>query len=162
MPRTCRESTEQAVCERKVAVMMPFAEEFRATYRAIQRACRKLGLSAVRADEIWNHAALYDDIQELIASSPIVVADCSARNQNVMYETGYAHGRGKRVILITRSIEDVPTDLRHLRALVYLPNGEGLRALENALVLRLRTIFGSEGLNRQLRSGRSKREPRTH
>jgi hypothetical protein len=44
-----------------------------------------------------------------------VIADSSGRNLNVFYEIGLAHAIGVPVILITRSSDDVPFDLRHRR-----------------------------------------------
>lgn len=68
--------------------------------------------------------------------------DFSGRNPNVMYETGIAHTLGKTVIPITQSIDDIPSDLGHHRALKYLPNEEGYRDLSNELYRRLQTIYG--------------------
>jgi len=70
-----------------------------------------------------------------------VVCDCSGRNPNVFYEIGIAHSLGKDVILITRSADDIPFDLRHLRYVSYLPNTEGLEALTKAVEGRLRTLI---------------------
>jgi hypothetical protein len=61
-----------------------------------------------------------------------------------MYETGVAHTLGRQVVPITQSMEHVPSDLRHHRALVYVSNTEGLEELENTLALRLSTITGRE------------------
>lgn len=41
------------------------------------------------------------------------------RNPNVFYELGLAHAISKPVILISKSIDDVPFDLRSIRVLVY-------------------------------------------
>jgi hypothetical protein len=66
--------------------------------------------------------------------------DFTEKNPNVMYETGIAHTLGKHVVPITQSLDDVPFDMRHHRVLKYLPNGEGLDALQRALTDRLVTI----------------------
>ena len=71
-----------------------------------------------------------------------VVCDCSGRNPNVFYEAGIAHTLGREVILITQSEHDIPFDLRHLRHVRYLNNGEGLAALSGALQARMQTIVG--------------------
>jgi len=55
----------------------------------------------------------------------------------VFYEIGIAHALGREVILITQSESDIPFDLRHLRYVRYLNNGEGLAALKGQLQPRL-------------------------
>jgi hypothetical protein len=135
---------EKGIDEEQVAVMMPFAAEFRPIYDAIRRACARVGLRAVRADDIWEETTFVQDIFGIIYCSRVTIVDYSNKNPNVMYETGIAHTLGRQVVPITQTIEHVPSDLRHHRALFYLPNTEGLEGLENALALRLGTITGRE------------------
>ena len=123
-----------------VAVMMPFSRELQRVYEAIQASCTGRGLKCLRADDIWDHATIVQDIFSLIVRAHIVVVDFTGKNPNVMYETGIAHTLGKHVVPITQSIDDVPFDIRHHRVLKYLPNTEGLTALEAALSGRLSTI----------------------
>ncbi|MCY1507063.1 hypothetical protein D9M68_413290 [compost metagenome] len=89
-------------------------------------------------DGIWENHAVIQDVISLIDRSAFVVCDCTGRNPNVFYEIGIAHSLGKEVILITQSGEDIPFDLRHLRYLPYLNNGEGLAGLQAQLTERLR------------------------
>jgi hypothetical protein len=130
--------------EGQVAVMMPFKAEFDKTYEALKRACSTIGLSAVRADDIWRNNTFLQDIFELIYCSKVVVVDFSERNSNVMYETGIAHTLGRKVIPITRDLKDIPSDLGSYRALKYLPNMEGLAELEKQLAIRLSSVTGRE------------------
>jgi len=145
---TCRPEVfrrpEKGIDEEQVGVMMPFAAGFRPTYDAIRRACVRLGLRAIRADDIWKETTFMQDIFGLIYCSRVIIVDYSDKNPNVMYETGVAHTLGRQVVPITQSMEHVPSDLRHHRALVYLSNTEGLEELENTLALRLSTITGRE------------------
>lgn len=135
---------DSGINENQVAIMMPFDAEFNNTYEAIKKSCKAVGLGAVRADDIWSNATFIQDIFELIYCSRIVIVDFSNRNPNVMYETGIAHTLGRHVVPITRRIEDVPSDLKHHRALVYLPNQEGLDSLTKGLKVRLSTVTGRE------------------
>lgn len=80
------------------------------------------------------------DIANLIARSRVVISDLSGKNPNVFYETGIAHTLGRDVIQITQSAEDVPFDLRHLRFINYLPNGEGLEDLKIQVTRRLKGL----------------------
>lgn len=124
-----------------VSVMMPFSPAYRGTYEAIKRVADHMELECLRADDIWENSTFIQDVFDLIFCSRIVVVDFSERNPNVMYETGIAHTLGKVVIPITQSLNDIPSDLGHHRALKYLPNDEGYRNLSNELYKRIKTII---------------------
>jgi hypothetical protein len=126
--------------ENLVAVMMPFSQEFRGVYDAIKSACSSMGFDCKRADDIWEHSILVQDIFRLIFTARIVISDFTGRNPNVMYETGIAHTLGKIVVPITQIEKDIPFDVVHHRYLSYLPNGEGLTALSDGLQHRLRGL----------------------
>ena len=123
-----------------VSVMMPFDASFAAVHAAIRDAVEGMGMRCLRADDIWEHDAIIQDIVSLISRSRIVIADCSGRNPNVFYEIGIAHSLGRDVILITRSGDDIPFDLRHLRYASYLNNGEGRVALVGDIRDRIATL----------------------
>lgn len=123
-----------------VAVMMPFDARFAAVYEAIKDAATDAGFRCHRADDIWDHEHIMDDIISLIWRAQVVVADFTDRNANVFYETGIAHALGRTVIPLTQSMADVPFDLRTVRSLTYLSNLEGLEALHSELTTKLRTL----------------------
>lgn len=125
-----------------VSVMMPLKAEFNLVYSALQTSVAAVGLSCSRADDIWEHHTIIQDIVNIIARARVVICDCSGKNPNVFYEAGIAHTLGKEVILIAQSEEDVPFDLRHLRYIRYLSNREGLESLSQAVQTRLRSIVG--------------------
>lgn len=127
-----------------VSIMMPFRAEFNPVFSALQAATDALDLRCVRADDIWEHHVVIQDIVNLIAKAKVVICDCSGKNPNVFYEIGIAHSLGKEVILIAQSEDDVPFDLRHLRYVRYLLNKEGLKALSKAVQSRLETVIGTE------------------
>jgi len=128
--------------ENLVSVMMPFGAEFKPVYTAIHASITSMGFTCVRADDIWEHHAIIQDIANIIARANVVVCDCSGKNPNVFYEAGIAHAIGKEVILISQSENDVPFDLRHLRYIRYLPNNEGFAELTSSIQSRLRSIRG--------------------
>ncbi len=123
-----------------VAVMMPFDASLTLVYETIKNACTHNSYRALRADDIWENSTIIQDIFSLIYRSTIVIVDFTGKNPNVMYETGIAHTLGKLVIPITQSLDDVPFDMRHHRALSYYPNQEGLQALANSLSEKLGQI----------------------
>lgn len=132
---------DKAVESNVLSVMMPFESRFSGTYTAIRNVCNRLGIDCRRADDIWDNSILIQDVFDLIFTARAVLTDFTDRNPNVFYETGVAHTLGKLVIPITQSVADIPFDLRHHRALTYLPNSEGLLKLEADLEKKLARVF---------------------
>lgn len=130
-----------------VSVMMPFDSSLNGAYSAIQRATSKQGFVCSRADDIWEHSTIIQDIFSLIFKSFIVVCDFTGKNPNVFYEAGIAHTLGKHVIPITQSEQDIPFDLKHHRYIKYLNNSEGLAELESALKDRIGTLNRSNPIS---------------
>lgn len=124
------------------SAMMPFDAGFAAVYDSIQQAAAAANLRCRRADDIWENAAIIQDVVALIDRSRVVICDCTGRNPNVFYEAGIAHTLGREVILITQSEQDIPFDLRHLRYVRYLNNVEGRATLTATLHARIQTILG--------------------
>lgn len=130
-----------AIDPRQMSAMMPFDAGFSNVYATIQAAGAAVGMTVNRADDIWLHTHIIQDIATLISRSRIIVADCTGKNANVFYEIGIAHAIGREVILITQSMNDIPFDLRHLRVIPYLNNGEGLAVLQTAIQDRTRALL---------------------
>lgn len=122
-----------------LAVMMPFAG-FGGVYETLRSAASEAGMRCVRADEVWEREHILDDILSLIWRATVVVADFTRKNPNVFYEAGIAHTIGRTVIPIAQSMDDVPFDLRAIRTLTYLDNGEGREALRTQLVTKLTAL----------------------
>ena len=57
-----------------------------------------------------------------------------------MYETGIAHTLGKIVIPVAQSVSDIPSDMKHHRALTYLNNAEGLNKMSSDLTTKLKNM----------------------
>ena len=145
-PRRQRPTVFQILEHEKIepalaSAMMPFDASFNEVYNSIQEAAQTAGLRCRRADDIWEHAAIIQDVVSLIDRSRIVICDCTARNPNVFYEAGIAHTLGREVILITQNEHDIPVDLRHLRYIKYLNNSEGRTKLVENLQQRMNTLL---------------------
>lgn len=123
-----------------ISVMMPFEHSLTAVYSSIKRAAEIQGFECSRADDIWEHSTIIQDVFSLIFRSYIVICDFTGKNPNVFYEAGIAHTLGKHVIPITQSAHDIPFDLKHHRYIQYLNNSEGLAELEKALNGRISTL----------------------
>lgn len=102
-------------------VMMPFSGQLGTYYEAIFRpAIEQSGLHPVRADdEIFATGKIMDQVWRGIRQATVLVAELTTKNPNVFYELGLAHALEKPVVLISSNQEDVPFDLRHIRAILY-------------------------------------------
>ena len=116
-----------------IAVMMPFKSEFNPVYESIKEACKALRIETRRVDEIYKPSKIMDDVFSTIVQSQLVICDLTARNANVLYETGLAHALNYDVIMIAQNMDDIPFDLRQFRVIKYLPNKEGLSKLAEDL-----------------------------
>jgi hypothetical protein len=123
-----------------IAVMMPFAGPQEPVYDAIAAVGASLSFTCNRADNIWEHSVIIQDIFTIIYRSFIVICDFSGRNPNVFYEAGVAHTLGKHVIPIAQTLDDIPFDLRHHRVIIYLNNDQGRRDLQDKLWSRVKTL----------------------
>lgn len=126
-----------------VSAMMPFSREFSPVYEAIVASAGEAGAECERADNIWEHSTIIQDIYSLIHKSSVVVCDFSGKNANVFYEAGIAHSLGRPVIPIVQHTDDIPFDLKHHRAIVYLNNSEGLAKLKTQLTSRIQTLLSA-------------------
>ncbi|MFH0988553.1 MAG: hypothetical protein V1799_00885 [bacterium] len=117
-----------------VFVLMPFAKNLLPVYE--DHVCvlvKQMGMTVGRADDIFTTESVMEDIWNAIRACRLVIADCTNRNPNVFYEIGIAHTLGKKVVLITQSLEDVPFDLRHIRCIVYEFTPRGMAEFEEKL-----------------------------
>jgi hypothetical protein len=80
-----------------------------------------------------------EKVWEGICAAQLIIADCTEKNPNVFYEIGIAHTIGKKVVLITRSDEDIPSDVKNFDYIRYVYDPEGV----GAFIERLRTFLNS-------------------
>ncbi|MFZ4761804.1 MAG: hypothetical protein ACOYK8_03195 [Alphaproteobacteria bacterium] len=131
-----------------VALMIPFSQEFEVVYETVKSASATNLFRCQRASDIWEDSTIIQDIFSLIYRAHVVVIDFTGKNPNVMYELGIAHTLGKHVIPITQSLDDIPFDIAHHRALKYLKNTEGLTELKDKLSKRLRQLLPADSVFR--------------
>ena len=117
-------------------VLMPFSNAFEDAYAvAIRPACEAAGAYAERVDQQIFAGSIMDRVYNQIAKADLIIADMSERNANVFYEVGYAHALGKTTVLVTKSEEDIPFDLRQYPHIIY---GASLAHLKVELERRVR------------------------
>ena len=102
-------------------VMQPFGGPLGSYYELIFKpAIEQAGMTAVRADDdIFATGKIMDQVWRGIRQAKILVAELTSKNPNVFYELGLAHALEKPVLLVSSNQEDVPFDLRHIRAILY-------------------------------------------
>lgn len=104
----------------KAFVIMPFSSEFDDVFKlGIKETSKENGVDAFRIDEELFDEGILEKIYSEIEKADFLIADLSNKNPNVFYELGYAHAIGKLCILITKSAENIPFDLKHKRHIVY-------------------------------------------
>ncbi len=123
-----------------VAVMMPFNAGMAPVADALSKAAGAAGMTLKRADDIWIHDHIIQDVVTLLCQAKVVICDLTDRNANVFYEMGIAHCLPREVIMITQHSKDVPFDVQHIRYITYLNNGEGLVKLTAEVAARLETL----------------------
>src|SRR6266487_3819507 len=101
--------------------IMPFLPELNYFFLYMKKYIEeKHKVVCLRADDRVLTVAILDKINKMILESDFVIADCTGRNANVMYELGFAHAQGKKVILLTSDeISSAPSDIRHFEFIRY-------------------------------------------
>ena len=78
----------------KCLVLLPYDEYHNRLYSSTIEPAISKYMVPIRLDQIPKSAAIYASFADAITTSAAVIADISMLNENVMYEVGYAHGRG--------------------------------------------------------------------
>ena len=128
--------------KRSIAIIYPF--EYEQTYEAIAKACSNVGVNYRKADDSWLHNAFINDIEDMIRSSDIIIADITSKNPAVFYEIGIARQTGKTIIPVSQdSLDYLPEDIRHMRVQTFAPgtNDNAYADLTIALQKRLEVLL---------------------
>ncbi|MBI5557688.1 MAG: hypothetical protein HY885_08630 [Deltaproteobacteria bacterium] len=96
--------------------------------------------SIIRADDINRSGSFINDILENIYSSHIVIADLTGQNPNVFYELGVRHSLRPRTILISQNLDDIPSDLREYRTIIYDTSAKGAATFKKRIKTFLQEI----------------------
>lgn len=126
-----------------IFMLMPFSDNtLDLVYRDhICTLAESMGLSIKRADDFFDRQSIVGDIWSAINAARVIIADCTGKNPNVFYELGISHTLGKNTIIITHKPDDVPSDLKQLRYIEYVPSSEGLRTFKIKLEQAIRNLL---------------------
>lgn len=84
----------------------------------IKPAVESAGYRLTRADELAAPGNITTQIIRLVVDAPLVIADLSGANPNVMYELAVRHAVGKPVIHVTTDARHIPFDIASYRVVV--------------------------------------------
>ena len=118
-----------------VAVCLPVGKLFDEAFAAaIDPACAAVGVRCERVHAEFSHASVLAEAHSRLAKSDLVLADITGRNPNLLYLAGFAHGRGKPLVLLSHHGENLPFDPGTARALIYAGNHAFLKRELEALL----------------------------
>lgn len=114
------QSRDTRISQDSVFVIMPFSASWsdEIWQQVLIPAIQEIGMKAIRADDLYGQNIM-EDVWNSILQAAIIVCDTTGRNPNVFYELGIAHTLGKKVLLLTQNLDDIPFDLRALRHIEY-------------------------------------------
>ncbi len=125
-------------------VLMPFnsdaLDEIYQDY-VKQPLIKECKLKVERADDFFTVNTIIKDVWFGINRAKVIIAELTGRNPNVFYELGISHTLGKKVILISQNIEDVPSDLRHIRFIHYQFTPKGVEVLKKKIISTVNNIL---------------------
>jgi hypothetical protein len=101
----------------KCLVLLPYDDQHNSLYTSVIKPAVARHMIPIRLDELPRSDAIYNSFVDAIQTSSAVIADITLLNENVMYEVGYAHGRGLTPLLYTRDaprLEQLPVYFRTL------------------------------------------------
>ncbi|MCH7583824.1 MAG: hypothetical protein IH941_01545 [Acidobacteria bacterium] len=103
--------------------------------QVIQPACEEHGLQVLRADTIGQPGEIPDQIFRHVMTAPLVIADLTGANPNVMYELAIRHLTNGPSIQIAEYIEggSRPFDVGVIRTLDFARTPNGLISARNRL-----------------------------
>ena len=127
----------------QVFLNTPFTPSADLVLEALRQAANALAqpVDVVRADLAIRHERLEANLRHLVAECDVVVADVSDASPNVFFELGLAFALDKPLVLITRDLQSVPSNLRGYLFLQYDESEVGLSRLSKELEHALMRAF---------------------
>jgi hypothetical protein len=114
-----------------------YEEAIQVYEHVIQPSCDAVGLRPIRADHLSRPGEIAEQVFRLLRDSPVVVADLSGANPNVMYELGLRHTKGELTVQIGEAGQ-LPFDVSAIRTIQFRRSEAGLIDARESLVSALR------------------------
>lgn len=128
-----------------VFVIMPFTQNWSNDIweQVIKPAVQEIGMTPIRADDLYGQNIM-EDVWQSILKAAIIICDTTGRNPNVFYELGIAHTLGKKVLLLTQDIDDIPFDLQAYRHIEYAVSISGGNQLKETIKKHIKETLSSK------------------
>ncbi|WP_411824633.1 hypothetical protein [Leptospira sp. 'Mane'] len=120
--------------KKSVFMLTPYNSKYSEVYEIVNNVCSSVGLKCSRGDEEFFQSDFLTHILKLIIKSPIIIANIDGRSPNVYYELGIAHALGKKTILISKTIDDIPADIKSKRILIYKSDKALSKSLRDEII----------------------------
>lgn len=118
-----------------IFVAMPFSEEMEDVYNyGIKIPVNTAGFLCERVDMLTFTGDILTRIKSRIETSSLVIADLTGANPNVYLEVGYAWGKNRPTLLLSRENYDLKFDVRGQRCIKYKNISDLEKKLEADLV----------------------------
>lgn len=123
---------------------LSYEEGIQVFEEVIEPACTAFGLNAIRADMISHSGEIPEQIFRQLRDCPIVIADLTGANPNVMYELGLRHTTGRVTIQIGEKGR-LPFDVAAIRTIMFKRTNAGLVQARKDLSKALAANFDTGG-----------------
>lgn len=133
------DNADLGIDSRLVFVLTPFNPMFSEDYELIKETCTDVGFNCSRGDEQYFNSDIFAHILKQLVKARIIIANLNGRNPNVLYELGIAQAMDKPVILLSRTPNEIPIDLRSKKFIIYKNKRELKDNLKKELIRILNT-----------------------
>lgn len=124
-----------------VFVAMPFSKDMEDVYRyGIQNPVNAAGFLCERVDMVTFFGDILERIKSRIETASLVIADLTGANPNVYLEVGYAWGKERPTLLLSRNSEELKFDVKSQRCIIYESIGDLEVKLTGDLNILKRTV----------------------
>ena len=105
-------------------ILLPFDEKHDRLYSTEIEPAVSRHMVPLRLDRLPRSDAIYTSFADAVGSSRAIIADITDLNRNVMYEIGFAHGRGLKPLIFTSdrdTLQRLPVYFKTLNVRVVSP-----------------------------------------
>jgi hypothetical protein len=133
-------SSKDLIIDRElIFVLTPFHPRFTNDYNAIRQICLDAGFKCYRGDETFFKSDIFPEMLKHIVKANLIIANLNGKNPNVLYELGIAQALDKPVILIAKTPENLPVDIKSKRFLIYSDQKDLEALLKDELIKLLKS-----------------------
>ena len=129
---------------RGTAARTNYEESIQMWEEVFEPVCDSIGLKAIRADKITESGEIPEQVFLHLRDAPVVIADVTRGNANVMYELGLRHTRNAITVQIGEN-ELLPFDIASIRTIKFKRTAGGLVEARDQLEEFLRTALTGSG-----------------